>query len=109
MARRLPPELKAKIRDSLENGVSVESVSQMFGVAERTVYYLLRQLKAEQGVHRIFRVGRRSQLEPFRQQIQDLRATSPDFSMQEICDTLNLPVSPSALIRKLHDWSRDDE
>lgn len=109
MAKRLPPELKATIRDSLKNGASVESVSQTFGVAERTVYYLLRQLKAEQGVNRNFRVGRRSQLEPFRQQILDLRAASPDFSMQEICDTLNLPVSPSALIRKLHDWSREAE
>jgi transposase-like protein len=107
MARRLPPELKAKIRDSLKSGASVESVSQTFGVAERTVYYMLRQLKAEQGVRREFRVGRRSQLEPFKQQILELRASSPDFSMQEIIDALNLPVSPSALIRKLHDWNRD--
>jgi transposase len=107
MARRLPPELKAKIRDSLKSGASVESVSQTFGVAERTVYYMLRQLKAEQGVRREFRVGRRSQLEPFKQQILELHASSPDFSMQEIIDALNLPVSPSALIRKLHDWNRD--
>ena len=109
MARRLPPELKAEIHESLKSGASVESVSQTFGVAERTVYYMLRQLKAEQGVRREFRVGRRSQLEQFKQQILELRASSPDFSMQEIIDALNLPVSPSALIRKLHDWKRDAE
>ena len=107
MARRLLPELKAKILESLRDGKSVESVALTFGVAKRTVYYLLQQLKSEHGTRRKFRIGRRSQLEPFKQQILDLRAASPDFSMREICDALKLPVSPSALIRKLHDWSRD--
>ena len=109
MARRLSPELKATILESLRNGTSVESVSLTFGVAKRTVYYMLRQLKSEQGARRNFRVGRRSQLEPFKQQILDLRKASPDFSMQEICHALKLPVSPSALIRKLNDWRRDAE
>ena len=58
MARRLLPELKAKILESLRDGKSVESVALTFGVAKRTVYYLLQQLKSEHGTRRKFRIAR---------------------------------------------------
>lgn len=107
MTRRIPSRVKEQIRESLQSGMSVENVSRAFGVSKRTVYYMLRRLQDEQGIRRKFRIGRRSKLEPFKQQILELREASPDLSMQEICDALNLPVSASALIRKIHDWSRD--
>ncbi len=111
MSKRKSPQLRELIVNSISQGMSISEAVETYQVARRTIYYYLERARFQTKIPRAVRArtGPRSKLENYRKAILAAMEVNPGLSMQEICELLKLPVSPSTLCRTLAAWALEAE
>ena len=106
MPNPLPKPIQDAIVAAIQSGMSVADATTEFRVARRTIYYYLRRASLHSGesTRKGARPGPKSRLLAYRRQILRAQDVNPELSMQEICELLKLPVTPSTLSRTLAIW-----
>lgn len=104
-------ELRQAIVLAIDSGMSVTDAADKFQVARRTIYYYLQRARSQMKTPRAAGAssGPQSSLQNYRKTIFAARDANPDLSMRELCELLNLSVSPSTLSRTLAAWRLEAE
>lgn len=98
-------QLREQIVEAITGGMSITEAVETFRIARRTVYYYLQRARSVTGADESVAVrGPRSKLENYKLQILRAQQSSPDLTMNELCELLKLPVSRSTLSRMLQRW-----
>lgn len=107
MPKPLPNEIQHAIVNAVESGMPVSQAITHFRGARRTIFYYLQKARLHRdGVRRGTVPGPKSKLTDYRSPILQTLSLQPDISIKELCEQLQLPVTPSTLSRALAMWKR---
>lgn len=95
----LGQEARQRIIQARERGVTVAELSRCYGVSEQSIYKLLARYRTTGDVSaRTYTRGRKSTLgEKEMQQIDEVLQKTPDITLKELREKLQLPIQVSRL------------
>lgn len=104
-AKMVPYDTRLRIVDAYERRGNAREIADMFGVSKREVYRLVALKKKTGDVEsQVHQRGRKPKMSP--EQMEQIRATleeTPDITLLDLSDKLELPVSESRLCRIVRD------
>jgi transposase len=106
MARAYSADLRTRIVQAIEDGLSVTEATEVYQVSRRTVYNYL-TLARETGnlKPRVGKRGRKRKLESHREAVQQAISRNPNLTLQELKEQLGLNVCTSTLWLALQRWN----
>ena len=105
MSNALSNDLRRRILDEIDQGVSQSQVARTYRVDRKTVWSLI-QHRRKTGSLEPIRVGmgRKSKAAHCRAEIEQAIAKNSSLTLQALIDQLGLTISVSALSRTLRRW-----
>ncbi len=105
MAAALSVDLRTRVMDDLDCGMSADAVAAKYSVSTRTVF-AWKALRQETGgiAPRRGKTGPKPKLEPHRDSIMTAIRDNPDVTLNELKSQLNLPSCLQTLANALHRW-----
>lgn len=105
MSNALSTDLRRRILEEIDQGVSQSQVARTYRVDRKTVWSLI-QHRRKTGSLEPIRVGmgRKSSVAHRRAEIEQAIAKNSRLTLQELIDQLELRISVSALSRTLRRW-----
>jgi len=105
MGKPLSLDLRERILDDVDRGLSAQTVAEKYRVARRTVNNLVHHRERTGSLEPIRgRQGRKSTLEPRRQEILQAIGQDPSLTLEALRRQLSLAISLPALWRTLRRW-----
>lgn len=105
MSNALSVDLRRRILEEIDQGISQSQVALKYRVARKTVYSLIQHRQKTGSLEPIRGgVGRKSKAAPRREAIQQAIAENSSLTLQSLIDQLGLAISVSALSRTLRGW-----
>ena len=105
MARAYSDDLRLRVMRDVDSGMSAEDAAEKYSLSARTIYQW-KALKRETGSTspRQGKRGRKPKLEEYREAIMAAITQNPDLTLEELKNTLQLPVCVPTLWRTLDRW-----
>lgn len=105
MAAALSVDLRTRVMDDLDRGMSADAVAAKYSVSTRTVF-AWKALREETGdiVPRHGKTGPKPKLGPHRDAITQAIRNNPDVTLNELRSQLKLPGCLQTLANALHRW-----
>ena len=105
MANGYSLDLRTRVMDDLDRGLSAEEAAQKYSVTARTIY-AWKRLKRETGgiVPRQGKTGPKRKLDPHREAILASIKENSDLTLEEMRSQLELPGCLQTLCNALHRW-----
>ena len=105
MARGYSLDLRTRVIDDLESGMSADDVAVKYSVAVRTIY-AWQQLKRETGSlqPRKGQTGPKLKLKPYREKILAAIQNNPNLTLEELQSQFQLPGCIQTLWNALNRW-----
>jgi transposase len=106
MPRPYSLDLRERIVDAYDDGVSVAELVDQYKVGRSTIYSYINQFQETGSVAaKEYQPGRKKKLEPYETEVRQIIAEHPDGTLAEFCDKLSPHVSVSTTT--LCDFLRD--
>ncbi len=105
MATGYSLDLRSRVMDDIDRGLSAEDAAQKYSITARTIFSW-KQLKRETGsiAPRQGKTGPKPKLEPHREAILARIKENSDLTLEEMKSQLELPGCLQTLCNALHRW-----